>query len=354
MSLPPIGRRAFVADAAGGLLLCTLAGKQFALDKPANVDELAADIKVPPKVKAAKAKQAQEATQGQVVLASSTKKKATGNEYWIQAEQVKWNIVPKGRDQMGGKQVKGKTKFTAYAYRAYSPNFASPLGPATIPGPLIEANVGEAITINFRNQLSSPVTMHPHGVQYSQDMDGAYKGKYTDPGGFVQTGDTFTYVWEAIPESEGAWFYHDHGPMDPLPLYKGLMGPIIVRDPNKPQPDKEFFTAFHSFQPAATGINRPFFCLNGLSYAGNTPTLRANVGDDVAFHVYALDDNFHTFHLHGHRWPNDSGKIIDNVTIGPADVTTARFIEDNPGRWFYHCHVFSHLHQGMNGWYIVE
>ena len=30
MSLPPIGRRAFVADAAGGLLLCTLAGKQFA------------------------------------------------------------------------------------------------------------------------------------------------------------------------------------------------------------------------------------------------------------------------------------------------------------------------------------
>ena len=29
MSLPPFGRRAFVADAAGGLLLCTLAGKQF-------------------------------------------------------------------------------------------------------------------------------------------------------------------------------------------------------------------------------------------------------------------------------------------------------------------------------------
>ena len=78
------------------------------------------------------------------------------------------------------------------------------------------------------------------------------------------------------------------------------------------------------------------------------------MGDDVAFHVYALDDNFHTFHLHGHRWPNDSGKIIDNVTLGPADVITARFIEDNPGRWFYHCHVFTHLHQGMNGWYIVE
>ena len=42
------------------------------------------------------------------------------------------------------------------------------------------------------------------------------------------------------------------------------------------------------------------------------------------------------------------------MTIGPGDITTARFTEDNPGRWFYHCHVFSHLHQGMNGWYLVE
>jgi FtsP/CotA-like multicopper oxidase with cupredoxin domain len=29
-------------------------------------------------------------------------------------------------------------------------------------------------------------------------------------------------------------------------------------------------------------------------------------------------------------------------------------VEDNPGRWFYHCHVFSHLHMGMNGWYLVR
>lgn len=358
MSLPPIGRRAFVADAAGGLLLCTLAGKQFALDKPADVDKLASDIQVPPKVKAAQEQAARNGVQSETVLASTSSggaAKRAGNEYWIQAEEVKWNIVPNGRDQMMGKQVTGKTKFTAYAYRAYSPNFASALGPATIPGPLIEGNVGETITIHFRNTLSSPVTMHPHGVQYSVDMDGAYKGKYTDPGGFVQKGDTFTYVWEAIPESKGAWFYHDHGPMDPLPLYKGMMGPIIIRDPNEQQPTKEFFTAFHSFQPAATGIDRPFYCINGRAYAGNTPTVQANVGDDVAFHVFALDDNFHTFHVHGHRWPDpNGGAIIDNITLGPADVTTARFTENNPGRWLYHCHVFSHLEQGMSAWYIVN
>ena len=122
-----------------------------------------------------------------------------------------------------------------------------------------------------------------------------------------------------------------------------------------PGPTREFFVAFHSFQPVATGLNAPFCCINGRAYAGNKQTLRANVGDDVAFHVYALDDDFHTFHLHGHRWKDPSGnRYIDNFTLGPGDAQTARFIEDNPGRWLYHCHVFSHLHQGMNAWYIVE
>ncbi len=353
MSLPPmapVGRRKFMADAAGGLLLCTLAGKEVFLDREADLPGISKELEVPPKVAAAGRREAK--APAATTLAATTPGQ---REYWIKAEAVKWNIVPNKRDQMMGKKVKGKKTFTAYAYRAYSANFAAPLGAARIPGPLIEAYVGETVVVHFRNELSSPVTIHPHGIQYSVDMDGAYKGKHTDPGGFVQQGETFDYVWEAIPESEGAWMYHDHGPLDPIPLYKGLHGPIIVRDPDKPQPDKEFFTAFHSLMPVATGLKQPFWCINGRSYTGSTPTFRAAVGDDVAFHVYALDDAFHTFHVHGHRWPAPgTGTIVDNVTIGPGDITTARFVEDNPGRWLYHCHVFSHLHQGMSGWYIVD
>jgi manganese oxidase len=46
--------------------------------------------------------------------------------------------------------------------------------------------------------------------------------------------------------------------------------------------------------------------------------------------------------------------VIDNETLGPGDVISLQYVEDNPGRWFYHCHVFSHLQMGMNGWYIVS
>ena len=56
-----------------------------------------------------------------------------------------------------------------------------------MPGPLIEAEVGDTVVVHFRNKLKAPVTMHPHGIFYANEMDGAYKGKWTDPGGFVQT-----------------------------------------------------------------------------------------------------------------------------------------------------------------------
>lgn len=344
-------RRNFLG-VAGGALLCTIGGQGVRLDKPADLEKLEAGITIPPKVKAAK-------TNPTLVKASAV----TGprREYWIAAEVRNWNIIPrnkrgKKRDQMMNETIKdkGKTTFQAYAYRAYTANFGEPLGPATVPGPLIEANVGETLIVHFRNKTPSPVTMHPHGAFYSNEMDGAYKGYYTDPGGFVQSNQDFTYVWECPEGTQGSWIYHDHGPLDPIPLYKGLFGSLLIRDPSEPLPDKEFFVGFHSFLPPATNLQFGFDCINGKSYTGNTPTFRSKVGDDVAFHVYALDDNFHTFHLHGHRWKEPDGTIADNKTLGPGDSFRVRFTEDNPGRWLYHCHVFTHLHNGMSGWYLVD
>ncbi len=270
MGLDPFGRRDLFVG-AGGAFLCTLAGQRVATDKSVDLTELSAEIPVPPKVKAA---------EGSSTLVSS--KQAPGGqrrEYWIRAERVRWNIVPNGRDAMMDKKIKGKTKFVAYAYRAYSPGFAAPLGPATIPGPLIEAEVGDAVVVNFQNAVDAPVTIHPHGIFYSEDMDGAYKGRHTDPGGFVQPKQTFQYVWEAREGTEGAWLYHDHGPLDPLPVFKGLFGPLIIRPAGVPAPTREFNLTFHSFPPVATGLRMNFSCVNGAAFAGNTPTLRANVGD---------------------------------------------------------------------------
>lgn len=327
MAPDPIDRRGFLA-LSGGALLCTIAGQEVATDEgKIDVEGLAREVRVPPKVAAAEWRGEEPGVERLAGLPAGGRTR----EYWIAAEPVEWNIVPTHRDQMMAQKVKqGKTRFGAYGYRPYSAGFKSPLAKATVPGPLIEAEVGDTVVVHFRNRLRAPVTVHPHGIFYANEMDGAYKGKWTDPGGFVQRNRTFTYVWEAREGTEGTWLYHDHGPMDPLPVFKGLFGPLVIRAPGEARPDNEFFLAFHTFDPSITGLRGTYYCVNGKAYAGNTPTLEARVGQRVAFHVYGVDNFFHTFHLHGHRWREADGRVVDNKTFGPADSFRFEFVEDNP------------------------
>lgn len=350
MEFDSMDRRAFLGMGTAAVI-CTIGGKQYRLDGNTNVKKLSNKLKVPPKVKAA-------GRDGGVAI-SNAALNGSRKEYWITAEAMRWNVVPKKRDEMLNVSLKSKgpTTVDAYGYRAWTANFGKPLtGTPTIPGPLLEAKVGETLVVHFRNTLPAPVTMHPHGAFYSNEMDGSYKGVHTDPGGFVQRGRTVTYIWECPEGTQGTWLYHDHGPLDPFPLYKGLFGPMVIRDPDEPLPDREYFLGFHNFSPAIFRgrLKRTLFAINGRAFTGNTPNLTAKVGDDVAIHVYGIDNDFHTFHLHGHRWQEPGGTYADNKTFGPGDSFRVRFIEDNPGKWLYHCHVFSHLHEGMSGWYNVE
>ena len=52
--------------------------------------------------------------------------------------------------------------------------------------------------------------------------------------------------------------------------------------------------------------------------------------------------------------PDAAGAFVDTPTVGPNETITARFVEDNPGRWLYHCHVFAHQDGGMAGWYMAS
>ena len=263
MPLPPIGRRQFVTT-AGGALFCTLAGHHLSADSHVNIEKLGSQVPVPPKVQAA------DEQQGRTEYVTARASSGQTREYWIKAVKTRWDIVPTHRDGMMDTKVRGNTRFTALAYRAFSPNFGRPLGPPQIPGPLLEAETGDTIVVNFRNETGTPVTMHPHGIFYTSDMDGSYKGKFTDPGGFVQNHRTYQYVWEARPGTEGAWFYHDHGPMDPVPVFKGLFGPLIIRRPGVPGP-----TASSSSRSTRSRRSRPAWTTaSPASTAAPTPATR--------------------------------------------------------------------------------
>jgi hypothetical protein len=354
-------RRGFLAAGAGAFL-CTIGGERVLLRNAGDAtkaDAAARRVKRP-QARAAESIPGAGPTEKLTFTTPKPQPGGVAREYWIQASDFLWDIVPTRprRDQWHGRAVQGPSVYRAFIYQQMTEGFAEPLLPPRIPGPTLHAEVGDTVVVHFRNGLSEDsgqaLTMHPHGVKYNPEYDGVYLGDFTRAGGFIEPGSEFTYTWEAAPDSVGVWPYHDHGPNHTLNTFRGLFGSLIVREKGAKVPDLETVLFFHALAPPVTGLERQFQCINGRAFTGNTPTIRAKVGQDVAFHVIGMDSNFHDFHIHGHRWKDSSGTFVDTPSVGPNETLTARFTEDNPGRWLYHCHVFTHQDGGMAGWYLVE
>jgi FtsP/CotA-like multicopper oxidase with cupredoxin domain len=347
-----LDRRNFLGVAGGAALLCGLGGKPLTARTVADVakaDAAARGLKKP-----ASAREAIDTAQFPTPEPQPGGQK---REYWIAARSVNWNVAPKVREEWMNHRFAGKRRFRALVYQLHDEGFAGAIGPASMPGPTVEAEVGDTVVVHFRNadeRFGQALTVHPHGINYNPEHDGTYLGNFTRAGGFIAPGEEFTYVWEATPDSVGIWPYHDHGPNHTINTMRGLFGAVIVRPKGAPKPDVEQVLIMHSLFSQVTGFDIPVQCFNGRWGTGNTPTVRARNGQDVALHVYGGDAAFHTFHVHGHRWKDPSGAFVDCPTVGPNESLTARWTEDNPGRWLYHCHVAPHQDAGMAGWYIVE
>ncbi len=72
--------------------------------------------------------------------------------------------------------------------------------------PLIRAEVGDTIKITFRNNVSFPVTLHPHGVFYEKDSEGA---PYND-GTTGTDRDDDGVPTDMVPDDPGTRLYHCH------------------------------------------------------------------------------------------------------------------------------------------------
>ena len=290
-----------------------------------------------------------------VGAAAADAPKAQGHmvEVWVAAVPVTWNVVPNGHDAIGHMEhAPSETTFRTVVYREFTRDFAKPIpnaaGNRGIQGPLIHARVGDTILVHFRNldtTFNRPHSMHFHGVHYRFGSDGSYIPGFSGPGANVKPGQTFTYRLVAGPESAGVWPYHDHSPSMMDSIEGGLYGTLSILAPGEKAPDREFVVYLESQQG--------FMTINGRAFVGNTPVFRARVGETVQWDVLSLGDDFHTFHVHGHRWRTPDGAVRDTQVIGPAESYKIRWREDAPGTWLYHCHVESHMMNGMIGIYRV-
>src|SRR6476661_1645447 len=206
----------------------------------------------------------------------------TTRTYYISADQVDWNYAPAGMNEITGKPfddvadtyVKtgpgriGST-YEKCLYRGYTDGtFAQRIKrPADekylgLLGPVIRAEVGDTIKVVFRNTCPFPTSIHPHGVFYEKNAEGAPYNDGTGKGDkgddAVPTGGTYIYNWR-VPERAGPgpddgssvmWMYHSH--TDEVgDTYAGLMGPMEITrrgmaraDGSPKDVDREIFALF--------------------------------------------------------------------------------------------------------------
>jgi FtsP/CotA-like multicopper oxidase with cupredoxin domain len=97
-----------------------------------------------------------------------------------------------------------------------------------VPGPTLRVVEGDLVRVTFKNLGRHAHTIHPHLKNVNPKMDGIPQ----NGPGVLETGESFTYEWQAQPA--GTHLYHCHS----LPLkehvHRGLYGTIIV----DPDPDR--------------------------------------------------------------------------------------------------------------------
>lgn len=98
---------------------------------------------------------------------------------------------------------------------------------ATVPGPLITAQVGQRLVVHVHNELPQGTTVHWHGLRLPEAMDG-------NPmvSGTIEPGESFTY--DIVLRDPGLHWYHPHVHADEQ-IERGLQAALLVRGPAEPE-----------------------------------------------------------------------------------------------------------------------
>jgi len=96
-----------------------------------------------------------------------------------------------------------------------------------IPGPTLEANIGDTLIVHLCNDLPVDTTIHWHGVETPANMDGSHISQLTVP-----PGGTFRYEFPLLVA--GTFWYHPHVQTN-VQVEKGLYGALVVHDPAEDQ-----------------------------------------------------------------------------------------------------------------------
>ncbi len=253
------------------------------------------------------------------VLADGTK------EFDLTAKIVDWTVEP-------GKVVK------AWTYNGM------------VPGPELDANVGDKIKIVLKNELPESTSMHFHGVRVPNAMDGV--DPYTqDP---ILPGATFTYSFTALEPAVGMYHSH-HDAQTQVP--NGMAGALLIGE--MPIPDylkaKGITKVDQKVNMVLNDSGTIGLSLNGKSFPA-TEMYTAKVGETMEVNYFNEGLLTHPMHLHQPTgWiiakdgvPLPEPMPADTISVAPGERYTVLYHFVDAGVWAWHCHILNHA-EGPNG-----
>ncbi|RXM94876.1 Hephaestin-like protein 1 [Acipenser ruthenus] len=306
--------------------------------------------------------------------------------YYLAAEELEWDYSP---DRSWELQLHNASmEERKVAYREYTNSQFTELKKRSpqeehleILGPVIRAEVGDAILVVFKNKASRPYSVHAHGVE-RVDLDNTLEVPNTEPG------DVKMYRWN-VPERSGpgrsdpnclTWVYYSSADIV-KDMYSGLIGPLITCRKGflnekglRRDVDREFALLFMVFDeneswyldesiqtylhkdPEEVEKDEHFLesnkihAINGKIY-GNLHGLTMTQNEKTDWYLLGMGNeiDIHTVHFHAQSFifKTDKAHRADVYDLFPGTFQTVELIAENPGTWLLHCHVADHIHAGM-------
>ncbi|XP_025026707.1 hephaestin-like protein 1, partial [Python bivittatus] len=336
--------------------------------------------------------------------------------YYIGVVEENWDYAPTGKNQITGQnltedkianktmtrgpnrigQVYKKAIFRQFTDESYAQEIAKPSWLGFL-GPVLKAEQRDTFIIHFKNFASRPYSVHPHGVYYNKDSEGALyrdgtsgKSKEDD---FVLPGTNYTYTWPVTDDFAPTpadppcltWIYHSH--IDtPKDINSGLIGPLLVckkglldnTSASVMDNSKGFALMFSiidenlswyldenintfCLDPSTVDkededfqFSNKMFSINGYMF-GNIPGLEMCADDLVSWYLIGMGSemDIYSVRFFDHTLIN-RGYRTDVISLFPATLITAEMIAENVGTWLLSCEVNHHMPAGTAGLYSVK
>ncbi|XP_071340273.1 coagulation factor V [Trachinotus anak] len=311
-----------------------------------------------------------------VVHVSADQHQPRERHYYIAAVEIDWKYSDNDTHRSG-------PTYKKVVFREYEKDFRqakthpSWLG---LLGPTLRAEEGETIVVTFRNMATGVHSIHPHGVAYGKQSEGAnyfdntsQKEKEDD---VVQPNGEHVYYWEVTkevspqPDDPTCLTYTYISHQNVVEDYNsGLIGTLLICKPGSLDESGQQIGVHHEYvflfgvfdekeskyKPSGhASDDHVKYTINGYT-KGSLPDVRMCAHASVSLHLVGMSSEPEVFSVHMNgQVPQQNGHKVSSVGLISGSTATASMVALYTGRWLLSSHTNKHMEAGMHGFVDVE